>query len=49
MGVVTTFMVSLFAWMPIPLQVMCYGVVTLFILFTILHIVAFVLDLIPFL
>lgn len=39
----------LFAWMPVPLAVICGGVVALFFLLTALHLVKFILDLIPFL
>lgn len=43
------FFVSLFAWMPLPLQIICGAVVALFFFFTILHLIRFILDLIPFL
>ena len=39
----------LFAWMPFPLYIICTGVVALFFLMTALHLVRFILDLIPFL
>lgn len=42
------FFVSLFAWLPPVLQTVCACVVMIFFLVTILHIVRFVLDLIPF-
>ena len=43
------FLVSLFGWMPVSLQILCGGVIALFFLVTILHVVRFILDLIPFL
>lgn len=39
----------LFAWLPAPLALVCAGVVALFFIFTGLHLVRFILDLIPFL
>lgn len=44
-----SFFTSLFVWMPIELQLVCIGVVALFFLFTILNIVRFIFDIIPFL
>ena len=40
--------IGLFGWMPMPLQLVCTGVVATFLFITILHIVRFILDLIPF-
>lgn len=45
----TAFIYGLFAWMPPVLQAVCVGAVSLFFLFTALHLVKFILDLIPFL
>lgn len=46
-------MVSIFmamlSWLPGPLWVIAYAVVSLFFIFTLLHLVRFILDLIPFL
>lgn len=44
-----SFITSLFGWMPPELQLLCIGVVALFFLFTVLNIVRFIFDLIPFL
>lgn len=43
------FFLSLLAWLPFPFNVVCTIVVTLFFLFTLLHLIRFILDLIPFL
>ena len=48
MGLVNYF-VSLVGWLPVPLNVIAVGVICLFFLFTVLHLVAFILDIIPFL
>lgn len=40
---------ALFAWLPAPLQVIAGAVVAIFILVVLLRLVAFILDLIPFL
>lgn len=44
-----SFFTSLFSWLPSDLQLVCSGVVVIFFLVTLLRIVRFVLDLIPFL
>lgn len=41
--------VSLFGWMPPLLVLICTGVVAIFFVTALLHLIAFVLDLIPFL
>lgn len=45
----STMFISLFGWMPPVLQVVCTGVVILFCLSTILHIIRLVWDVLPFL
>lgn len=40
---------SLLGWLPPVLQVVCAGVIALFVLATVLNIIRFILDLIPFL
>lgn len=40
---------SLLGWLPPVLQIVCVGVITLFVLSTMLNIIRFILDLIPFL
>lgn len=45
----STMFVALFGWMPPVLQVVCTGVVVLFCLSTVLNIIKFIWDLIPFL
>lgn len=42
------FIISLFAWMPPPLPVICGGAVVIFFVITLLHLWSFFLDLIPF-
>lgn len=44
-----SFFTSFFGWMPIELQTLCIAVVVIFFVVTVLRIVRFVLDLIPFL
>lgn len=44
-----SFFTSLFTWMPPLLQTLCIGVVVIFFLVTILRIVKFILDILPFL
>lgn len=41
--------ISMLAWLPAPLNIVCIGVVALFFLFTVLHLIAFILDIVPFL
>lgn len=43
------FYVALLGWLPWPLQVVCIGVVAIFMIVTLLHLIAFILDIIPFL
>ena len=43
------FFISLFGWMPPGLVLLCSGVVFIFFLVSFLHLVCFILDLIPFL
>lgn len=43
------FFLTLFDWMPSGLFLVCSGVVIIFFLVSILHLVCFILDLIPFL
>lgn len=45
----TVFFYALFGWMPPVLQIVCCGVVAIFFIFTALHIVRLIFDLIPFL
>ena len=40
--------VALFGWMPAGLATICIGVVTIFFIVTVLHIIRFVMDIIPF-
>lgn len=40
---------SLFEWMPLELQTLCIGVVVIFFIVSVLRIVRFILDLLPFL
>ncbi len=40
---------ALFGWMPLPLIIVCCGAVMLFFLVAVLRLIAFILDLIPFL
>ena len=44
-----SFFTSLFTWMPPVLANICIGVVVIFFLVTVLRIVKFILDLLPFL
>lgn len=46
---ISTFIYPLFGWLPPVLQIVCFGVVSIFFLVTALRLVAFILDLIPFL
>ena len=39
---------SLFGWMPPMLALICSAVVFLFFIVSILHVISFILDLIPF-
>lgn len=39
----------LFGWMPLPLAIICTGVLFFFVVGTLLHLIKFILDLIPFL
>lgn len=39
----------LLSWLPTPLFIMCIGVVSIFFIMTLLRLIAFILDLIPFL
>lgn len=48
-NIVAQLFYALLGWLPTPLYVACVAVIALFFLFTTLHIVRFVLDLIPFL
>lgn len=43
------FYVALLGWLPLPLQIICVGVIAIFFIVTILHLIAFILDIIPFL
>jgi len=43
------FCTALLSWLPTPLNIVCPALVALFFLFTLLHVAAFILDLIPFL
>lgn len=43
-----SFYVNLIAWMPAVLQVICTGVIAIFFLMAIVNLIAFILDLIPF-
>ena len=43
------FFANLLGWLPYPLDVICIGVLALFFLFTALHLISFILDIIPFL
>lgn len=45
----STLFVALLAWLPAPLALIGMGAVALFIIYTVLHLIRFVLDLIPFL
>lgn len=44
-----SFFTSMFGWMPPALEYLCMGVVVIFFLATILRVIKFVLDIIPFL
>lgn len=39
---------ALFGWMPFLLQVICTGVVAGFFIVSAFHVIAFILDLLPF-
>lgn len=39
---------ALFGWMPFLLQVICTGIVAIFFIVSALHVIAFILDLLPF-
>lgn len=43
------FFTSFFGWLPLELQTLCIGVVVIFFIVTVLRIIRFVLDLLPFL
>lgn len=43
-----SFYVNLIAWLPLPLQIICSGVIAIFFFMAIVNIIAFILDLIPF-
>lgn len=45
----TQFFYALFGWLPPGLEVLCCGVVFIFFVVTLLHLICFILDLIPFL
>ena len=45
----TGFFTALFGWMPPMLALICSAVVFLFLLVSVLHIICFIIDLIPFL
>lgn len=40
---------SLFGWMPPDIATICIGVVVIFFLITVLNIIRFILDILPFL
>lgn len=40
---------TLLVWMPLPFKLIALGVVAIFFVFTVLHIVRFIMELIPFL
>lgn len=44
-----TMFASLFGWMPPVLQVLCVGALAIFLIITVLRLVMFILDLIPWL
>ncbi|MBO5341033.1 MAG: hypothetical protein J6A62_08560 [Oscillospiraceae bacterium] len=46
---IQTFFKVLVGWLPFPLYIICSGVITLFFLVAALRLIAFILDLIPFL
>ena len=46
---ISSFFVPLLTWLPTPLFFICSGIVVMFFLSVILHIIAFVFDIIPFL
>lgn len=39
----------LLGWLPTTLQIVCLGAFAIFIVVSILHLIAFILDIIPFL
>ena len=41
--------IRLFAWMPLPLYVLCAAVVGIFFLVVVLRIIALIKDIVPFL
>ena len=43
------YVLSMFGWLPTVMQVVVYGVIALFIIWSVLKIVQLVMDLIPFL
>ena len=45
----TALFVSLLGWLPLPLQLAGAGIIALFFFVTALHLVRFILDIIPFL
>lgn len=45
----SAFFIALFGWMPPLLIIICTGVVAIFFITTLLHLIAFILDVIPFL
>jgi hypothetical protein len=44
-----SFFTALFGWLPPALQIIAIGVVAIFFVLTILRLIAFILDVIPFL
>ena len=38
----------LLGWMPLPLALICSGVFSFFVFTSVLHLIAFILDIIPF-
>lgn len=46
---ITMFFSPLLAWLPLPLFLIASGIVGMFFLSVMLHLIAFIIDIIPFL